>query len=65
MSAVPSIKYTQRLNTSPDAEISALASVYAFILQKHQEKQKGTRRGFGGAGTKGSNDDRDYMQHCT
>jgi hypothetical protein len=32
---------TPRPDATLGTEVSALANVYAFILQKHQEKQKG------------------------
>ena len=35
------IVYAPRPDATPEAERSVLASVYAFILQKHQEKKKG------------------------
>jgi hypothetical protein len=37
----PRIMYRLRPDATSASEVSALASVYAFILQKHQEKQKG------------------------
>jgi hypothetical protein len=37
----PSISYSPRPDATPEAERNALASVYVFILQKHQEKHKG------------------------
>jgi hypothetical protein len=41
----PAISYASRLDTTPEAELGALTSVYAFILQKHQERQRATRPG--------------------
>lgn len=37
----PRIVYTPRPDATPETELATLANVYAFILQKHQEKQKG------------------------
>ena len=37
----PRAVYTPRNCAKPETELSALAKVYAFILQRHQEKQKG------------------------
>ncbi len=41
----PAITYTPRPDVGDEAEISALANVYAFVLQKHQERQRATRPG--------------------
>jgi hypothetical protein len=38
MSNAPSITYTARPDTTPEGEVSALANVYAFILQCGEEK---------------------------
>jgi hypothetical protein len=35
------IVYAPHPDATPETELSTLANVYAFILQKHQEKQKG------------------------
>jgi hypothetical protein len=40
-----SITYAPRLDATPEAELGALSSIYAFILQKHQERQKATLPG--------------------
>jgi hypothetical protein len=34
------ITYTPRSDATPAGELNALAFVYAFVLQKHQERQK-------------------------
>jgi hypothetical protein len=39
--ATPRVTYVPRRDATPETEISALASVYAFILQSQREKQKG------------------------
>jgi hypothetical protein len=36
----PRVTYTPRPDATPEAEICALVSVYAFILQKNQERQE-------------------------
>jgi hypothetical protein len=41
----PRVTYTPRPDATPEAEICALVSVYAFILQKNQERQRATRLG--------------------
>jgi hypothetical protein len=45
--AVASVRttYTPRPDATPEAETAALSQVYAYVLRKHQEKQKGTRPG--------------------
>jgi hypothetical protein len=37
----PRVVYVPRPDATPETELSALASVYAFTLQRHQDKQKG------------------------
>jgi hypothetical protein len=39
------ITYVTRPDATPEAELGALRSVYAFILQKHRERQKATLPG--------------------
>ena len=39
------VVYDQLPGTTAEAELSALANVYAFILRKHQERQRATRPG--------------------
>ena len=39
------IRYTQRPEATRGVELSALACVYASILQKHQERQVAARLG--------------------
>jgi hypothetical protein len=41
----PRITYAPRPDATSEAEISALVSVYDFILQQHQERQRTTRPG--------------------
>jgi hypothetical protein len=41
VSAAPRIVYVPRPDVTPIGELNALSACYAFILQKHQEKQKG------------------------
>ena len=36
------IRYSPRGDATPEAELDALSQVYAFILQKHQERKKGS-----------------------
>jgi len=48
------VAYIPRPNTTQEAELSALASVYTFILQKHQERQRATRPGGPDDAKKGS-----------
>jgi hypothetical protein len=59
----PAISYTPRLDTTPEAELGALSAVYAFILQKHRERQKATLPG----GPEDGRKDRDAatQPHCT
>ena len=54
----PTVSYTPRLDTTPEAELGALTSVYAFILQKHQERQRATRPGGPEAAKETKNDSR-------
>ena len=54
----PAISYAPRLDTTPEAELGALTSVYAFILQKHQERQRATRPGGSDAAKEIKNDSR-------
>ena len=35
------VVYKQHHDATPASEVSALAQAYAYILQKHHEKQKG------------------------
>lgn len=39
----PSIIYTTRHDATPEAEISALAAVYKFVLAKHEEAPRQSR----------------------
>jgi hypothetical protein len=39
--ATPRVTYVPRRDATPETEISALAGVYAFILQSQREKKKG------------------------
>jgi hypothetical protein len=41
----PSITYVPRLDATPEAELGALSSIYAFVLQMHRERQKATLPG--------------------
>ena len=43
MSNAPRIVYTPRLGVTPEDELAALASVYAFVLQKYQKRQQATK----------------------
>lgn len=52
----PPIFYTPHANTAPEAELNALASVYALILQKHQERQRATHPGGPDAGKENLHD---------
>jgi hypothetical protein len=57
------IVYSPRGDATPEAELSALANIYAFALQKHQERQKAARPG-------GPDDERKVKNaladtHCT
>ena len=36
------IAYTARPDATPEGEREALASIYAFVLRTHQERQKST-----------------------
>jgi len=52
----PRVTYTARPDATPEGKISALASVYAFVLRKHRERQKA-------AGTSGGEDDPKGAKH--
>jgi hypothetical protein len=39
------VTYRPRLDATPDTELNALSACYAFILQKHQERQKAAHPG--------------------
>jgi hypothetical protein len=39
------VTYELRPDATPESELNALSACYAFILQRHQEKQKATRPG--------------------
>jgi len=41
----PRVSYAPRPDATPEGELDALATVYAFVLQKGREKKKGTRPG--------------------
>ena len=41
----PRITYAPHPDASTSGETTALASVYTFVLQKHEARQKGTRPG--------------------
>ena len=38
----PRIIYTPRSGATPEGELDALASIYAFVLQKYQERRQAT-----------------------
>lgn len=39
------LHYAPREGVTPDDELRALSQVYAFVLQKHEEKKKGAQTG--------------------
>jgi hypothetical protein len=41
----PRIVYTPRADATPEGELNTLATVYAFILQRHHERQKASCSG--------------------
>jgi hypothetical protein len=41
----PEVIYLPRIDGTPETELSALANVYAYILQKHQERQQAAHPG--------------------
>jgi hypothetical protein len=51
------ITYRPSADTTPESELTALASVYAYLL-KSRESRKGTRPGAPDDAMKGSKDDR-------
>lgn len=53
--STPHVTYTPRPDATPEGEIAALASVYAFILQYGQEKRAaGSGQDHDGSEAKGS-----------
>ena len=57
------VVYDQLPGTTAEAELSALANVYAFILRKHQERQRATRPG--GPDDARKDQDAGTCSHCT
>jgi hypothetical protein len=55
----PCIGYTARPDASPEAESSALAAVYSFIIKSSQAKKKA------GGSCAGENDARKVKDACT
>ena len=46
----PSLTYHPREDATPEGEIAALANIYRFVLERHDERKKSSRNESGGEG---------------